>query len=69
MLVRFIRRLRQDLRGKQVEEAEQILRLTKAAKEAERQPRPIGWTAWPPVSGGASRTGATVRPPSASRWK
>jgi hypothetical protein len=64
-----LRRLRREHRRKQLEEAAQILRLTDDANEAAKRPRPIGWTSWPPISNGASRTAATLRPPSASRCK
>jgi hypothetical protein len=64
-----LRRLRREHRRKQLQEAAQILRLTNEANEAARRPRPMGWTSWPPISSGASRIAATLRPPSASRWK
>jgi hypothetical protein len=65
-----LRRLFDEVRRRQASEAEQLLRLSGEAREAERKPRPLGWTSWPNVSsGGATRAGATMRPPSASRWQ
>jgi hypothetical protein len=68
-VLRWFQHLRCELRRMQLREAVDLLALTNEAREAEKKPHPIGWTSWPPLSGGASRTAATLRPPSASRWK
>jgi hypothetical protein len=68
-VLQAVRRLFAELRRRQAQEAEQLLRLAEEAREAARQPRPFGWASWPPLSGGASRIGVTLRPPSASRWQ
>jgi hypothetical protein len=68
-MLAWLRRLRRDARRRQLDQAAELMSLANEQREAEKQARPLGWTSWPPLARGASRTAATLRPPSASRWK